>query len=54
MIDDRLPEAAIGSGFPRMVDTLTQLVQAPDHHVTLFLTVVPAPTRAGVASVSEF
>lgn len=47
VIDDRLPEAAIGAGFPRMVDTLNQLVQAPDHHVTLFLTAGAAGDHTG-------
>lgn len=36
VIDDRVPEASLGSGFGRMVDTLSELLETRDHQVTLF------------------
>ena len=36
VIDDVVPEASLGSGFGRMVDTLSELLADENNHVTLF------------------
>ena len=36
VIDDRVPEASLGAGFGRMVDTLSELLADESHHVTFY------------------
>ena len=38
LVEDRIPDASLGSGYPRMIDTIAELQQLVGAHVSLFPT----------------
>lgn|GEM_PF-464104 len=50
VIDDRVPEESLGSGFGRMVDTLSELLADEHHHVTLYPHEQEADARTPLAA----
>jgi len=49
LLDDRIPDPALGSGLARMLDTVTQLATAPGNFVTFFPTDSSGGDRAPLA-----